>query len=81
MKKQIKLIWDFRGADAKAIAEHHAIHLKQYAESNKLNLDSIDAKALSPMYSIAYIVVNEAEMIAVRNALKPHRGEYVTADQ
>jgi hypothetical protein len=30
------------------------------------------------MHSIAYLVVTESEMIAVRDALKPHRGEVYT---
>ena len=39
MSRQIKLIWDFRGATAEKTAEHHVIHLKQYIESEKLDLD------------------------------------------
>ena len=33
MAARLKLIWDFRGPDAKHIAEHHAIHLREYVES------------------------------------------------
>ena len=33
MSRQIKLIWDFRGAAAEKTAEHHVIHLKQYIEA------------------------------------------------
>ncbi|WP_031427648.1 hypothetical protein [Flavimarina sp. Hel_I_48] len=77
MSKEIKLIWDFRGADAKEIAAHHAIHLKEYAAKNLANTKPIDSETLSPMHSIAFIVVDETDMIAVRDALKPHRGEFV----
>ena len=30
MNQKIKLIWDFKGEDAKKIAEHHQIHLKEF---------------------------------------------------
>ncbi|HEA30130.1 MAG TPA: hypothetical protein ENH91_09075 [Leeuwenhoekiella sp.] len=77
MTKEIKLIWDFRGKEAEAIAKHHAIHLKEYAATNKLAAKPIGAEALTPMHSIAFIVVDEPNMIAVRDALKPQRGEFV----
>jgi hypothetical protein len=77
MTKEIKLIWDFRGADASAIAKHHAIHLREYAAENKLAQKPIGAEAVTPMHSIAFIVVDEPQMIVVRDALKPHRGEFV----
>ncbi len=30
---------------------------------------------INEMYSLAFMVVNEEDMIQVRDALKPHRGE------
>ena len=38
MSRQIKLIWDFRGAAAAKTAEHHEIHLKEYIEAEKLDV-------------------------------------------
>jgi hypothetical protein len=73
--KKIKLIWDFRGQDAAKIAEHHEVHLKQFAKAEKLELQITGFEILSHLYAIAFLVVNETEMIAVRDALKPHRGE------
>ena len=73
--RRIKLIWDFRGPDSAEIAKHHAIHLKEYAEKEKLDYHSIDISDFSDMYHTAYIVVNEEDMIMVRDSLKPHRGE------
>jgi len=35
----------------------------------------------SDMHSIAYMVIDEKDMIVLRDALKPHRGEiYTNAD-
>jgi len=74
--KQLKLIWDFRGPDASKIAEHHEIHLKQYIAAKKLTLNISGVSVLSEMHTIAYMVVLETEMKAVRDALKPHRGQF-----
>jgi hypothetical protein len=78
MSKQIKLIWDFRGPVAAKIAEHHEIHLKEYILAEKLPLNITGFQIITDMHAIAYMVVEETNMIAVRDALKPHRGEVYT---
>jgi hypothetical protein len=73
--RKIKLIWDFRGTEADKTAAHHEIHLKEFIASENLLLHITGNKVLSELHSIAYLVVQESEMIWVRDALKPHRGE------
>lgn len=73
--KKIKLIWDFRGPDAKETAKHHAIHLKEFALMEKLDFHEIDIQELNPFLVTAFVVVNETDMKIYRDALKPHRGE------
>lgn len=75
MSRKIKLIWDFRGSTSAKTAEHHEIHLKEYIAIQKLPIDITGFEVLDEMYSIAFMVVNEENMIPVRDALKPHRGE------
>ena len=75
MPNQIKLIWDFRGPAAEKTAEHHEIHLKEYILLEKLPLDITGFKGINDMHAIAFMVVEKENMIAVRDALKPHRGE------
>lgn len=75
MERKIKLIWDFRGSDAAPIAAHHAKHLQEYAKAKHLDTWGIGHQSLTPQHSIAFLVVIEDQMIAVRDALKPHRGE------
>lgn len=75
MSRKIKLIWDFRGQDASRIAEHHEIHLKEYIAIEKLPINITGFEIISEMYSIAFMVVTDENMIQVRDALKPHRGE------
>ena len=73
-ERKIKLIWDFRGPDAVKTAEHHAKHLAQYKEKHKLGI-ATGEDTLNEYYAIAYFIVIESEMILVRDALRPHRGE------
>ncbi|WP_338408972.1 hypothetical protein [uncultured Flavobacterium sp.] len=75
MMRKIKLIWDFRGEVAAKTAEHHEIHLKEFIEKEKLVLKITGFEILNEMYAIAFMVVEEIDMIAVRDSLKPHRGE------
>ena len=75
MSKQIKLIWDFRGSESSKTAEHHEIHLKQYIAAEKISLNISGFAIINEMHAMAFMVVDESEMILVRDALKPHRGE------
>ena len=73
--RKIKLIWDFRGMAAAKTAEHHEIHLKEYIQIEKLPINITGWSSINEMHAIAYMVVEEKDMILVRDALKPHRGE------
>ena len=75
MSRKIKLIWDFRVSASAKTAEHHEIHLKEYIAIEKLPLNITGFKIVNDMHATAFMVVNEENMIAVRDALKPHRGE------
>lgn len=75
MEKKIKFIWDFRGPDAKKIAEHHCIHLNEYLTKEALDLKLVGIEELNEFHCIAYLVVKEDNMQKHRDALKPHRGQ------
>ena len=75
MERKLKLIWDFRGPTACKTAAHHEIHLKEYIRAEELSLDITGCQDLNEMHSIAFMVVINSEMKAVRDALKPHRGQ------
>ncbi len=80
MSKKIKLIWDFRGQAAPKTAEHHEIHLKEFLEKENCTLKITGFEILNDMYAIAYLVVEEADMIVFRDALRPHRGEVYSVE-
>ena len=73
--RKIKLIWDFRSQTAAKTAEHHEIHLKEFLEKENYSLKITGFEILNEMYAIAFLVVEETDMITFRDALKPHRGE------
>ena len=75
MNRKLKLIWDFKGPDSLKIAEHHCIHLKEFALIEKLNFYEIDFTIISEIHTIAFILVDEIDMKTYRDALKPHRGQ------
>jgi hypothetical protein len=73
--RKIKLIWNFRGPASEKTAQHHEIHLKEYIEIEKLPLKITGFEIINEMHAIAFMVVTDDFMIAVRDRLKPHRGE------
>jgi hypothetical protein len=73
--RKIKLIWDFRGEASAKTAEHHLIHLNEYLENEKIILEKTGFESINEMHAIAFIVVEEQDMIQLRDVLKPHRGE------
>ena len=75
MSRKIKLIWDFRGLASVKTAEHHEIHLKEYIQIEKFEINITGFQILNEMHAIAFMVVTDDNMIQVRDALKPHRAE------
>jgi|TARA_B110000238_G_scaffold73523_1_gene80968 hypothetical protein len=75
LSRKIKLLWDFRGEDAAATAKHHTVHLKEFADLEKLPFYEIGQQEKNPMLFSAFITVAETDMKTYRDALKPHRGE------
>lgn len=75
MNRKLKLIWDFKGPVSSKTAEHHCIHLKEFATIEKLHFYEIDFSIITEMHTIAFIIVDEADMKIYRDTLKPHRGQ------
>ncbi len=74
-QEKIKLIWDFRSRDAEGTARHHQKHLDEFAKRELLLIYDTGVEQLTEDHYIAYITVEKEKMIAVRDALIPHRGE------
>jgi len=78
--ERVKLIWDFKGPNAEHIAIHHVKHLEEYVVAEKLQHTICKTQTISPMYHIAYLVVEKKHMNALRESLKPHRGQLYEVD-
>ena len=76
MSRKIKLIWDFYGADAVETAKHHVVHLKEFGEKNKINVHDCDIEE-QEQSAMAFMIVDEINMIAIRDSLRPKRGQWV----
>lgn len=74
MNRKIRLIWDFRGADARETAKHHVIHLKEFAVSEKLTYHEASIIEENPYLCVAFIIINETDLKVYKDALKPNRG-------
>ena len=77
MERRIKLIWDFYGADGLKTAEHHAIHLKEFAKKGNIETFEVGTETLENEITAAFMIIAESNMIAVRDALRPKRGQWV----
>lgn len=77
MNRKIKLIWDFYGADAEKTAEHHVIHLKEFADQRTIELIDSGVDNSQQELASAYIVVEETHMLLIRDTLRPKRGQWV----
>lgn len=68
------MIWDFKGPDGLQIAKHHQIHLNEFIAAEKL-VSTAGFQEINEIYAITFMIVEEQNMIMVRDALKPHRAE------
>ncbi len=75
--ESIKIIWDFRGEDSEQTAIHHAIHVKEFCEKNQISFTEISHENLTDFHTIAFVIVDKAQVIIIRDALKPHRAKRV----
>lgn len=73
MSRKIKLIWDFRGPAAEKTAIHHEIHLKEFIQTEKKSILATGVETYNEVYAIAFLAVEETDMLFFRDALKPHR--------
>ena len=76
--QRIRLIWDFRGPNAKPIAEHHCRHLTDFINAEELQRSFSFVETVSDMHHMAILVVEEDRVEALRETLKPHRGQLHT---
>jgi len=75
LNRKIKLIWDFRSVDALQIATNHSQDVRNFALKNKIQSYDLGTAELSEYHCISFVVIDESNMILLRDALKPQRAE------
>lgn len=71
--RKIKLIWDFRARDVEHFAKHHAKHLEEFILKENYDLNITGFEVLNEHHAIAFMIVNEKDILKFKDVLKPHR--------
>ena len=69
-----KLVWNFSGEGSLKTAQHHLIHLKEYAEREKVEVIEFGSQKQSEFTAIAFMIVAKDFVNDLRKSLKPHQG-------
>ena len=78
MADKAQLLWDFRGPNALKTAEHHLVHLKEFAATEGLIDTQFELLENSAVFVSAAMVVSLDKVTALRERLQPHRGKRIT---
>ena len=74
MLKKAQLIWNFNGQDGLKTAEHHLVHLKEFAQMEAVPILKYGVNKTSPLSCEAFIVVEMEWVEKLRTQLKPNKG-------
>ena len=74
MSKKAQLIWNFNGQDGLKTAEHHLVHLKEFAQIEAVPILKSGINKTSPLSCEAFIVVEMEWVEKLRTQLKPNKG-------
>ena len=74
MSKKAQLIWNFKGQDGLKTAEHHLVHLKEFAKIEAVPILKSGINKTSPLSCEAFIVVEMEWVEKLRTQLKPNKG-------
>ena len=77
MEAKARLIWDFKGPTGERTAEHHLIHLGEFFARESFVCHESGSIVHSPMWHSAYVIVDLKDVQALREILKPHRGQRI----
>ena len=74
MSKKAQLIWNFNGQDGLKIAEHHLLHLKEFAQMESVPIIKSGVNETTPLSCEAYIIIEMKWVEKFRSKLKPNKG-------
>ena len=74
MSKKAQLVWNFNGQDGLKTAEHHLMHLKEFAKLEGVPIIKYGVNKKSPLSCEAFIEVEMEWVEKLRTQLKPNKG-------
>lgn len=74
MSKKAQLTWNFNGQDGLKTAEHHLVHLKEFAQMESVPIIKSGVNKITPLSWEAYIIVEMEWVEKLRSKLKPNKG-------
>ena len=74
MSKKAQLVWNFNGQDGLKTAEHHLVHLMEFAQLEAVPILKSGINKTSPLSCEAYIIVEMEWVEKLRTQLKPNKG-------
>ena len=74
MSKKAQFTWNFNGQDGLKTAEHHLVHLKEFAQMESVPIIKSGVNKITPLSCEAYIIVEMEWVEKLRSKLKPNKG-------
>lgn len=74
MSKKAELIWNFNGEDALKTAEHHLLHLKEFAQMEAVPILKYGVNKTSSLSYEAFVVIEMKWVEKLRTKLRPNKG-------
>ena len=74
MSKKAQLIWNFNGQDGLKTAEHHLVHLKEFAQMEAVPILKSGINKTSPLSCEVHIILEMEWVEKLRTQLKPNKG-------
>ena len=75
--KNVKLIWDFKGIESNKTAEHFHVHLVDFLKNHQILKYTSKVELVNEFHSINFLIIDEAYIALIKNALKPNRAYFV----
>ena len=72
MESPIKFVWTFYGMDAKGMADHHVIHLKEFCQNHQMECLDSGVETVNENAISAFLTIKEKDAIVAHPLLKPH---------
>lgn len=74
MSKKAQLTWNFNGQDGLKTAEHHLLHLKEFAQMESVPIIKSGVNRVTSLSSEAYIIVEMEWVKKLRSKLISNKG-------